>query len=160
MSLYNTVCGENPHADKLLGLLGITREQIPRYRDCYARDGKIVVLTRTGGKNRAEYRNAAFTVVDYVYRRTAAWRRIDADDTFDSTFAHWHFYLPPAQDNAIGKIEKEQGYYDPMTIFQQVLADIKANKDTPAVRRSLELGRKIFEQLEQTPPGKITIIET
>ena len=35
MSLYNMLFGMNPDADNLLGLLGLTRGDVGRFRDCY-----------------------------------------------------------------------------------------------------------------------------
>ena len=93
MSLYNEICGENPRADAILALIGLTREQIPRYRDCYINDKQqLVMLTRTGGSNRDLYRD------DNDWMRRQGYRFIEtADDPRDPTFAHW-CYMPAPRD--------------------------------------------------------------
>lgn len=49
-NFHNILCGEDPSASILLGILGLTRDMIPRYRDCYRNsDNKLVVYSRCGG---------------------------------------------------------------------------------------------------------------
>ena len=57
MSMYNIIHGENPFSTILLGILGLTRENVPRYRDCWWTGNQIAVHTRTGGGNRDYYEN-------------------------------------------------------------------------------------------------------
>jgi hypothetical protein len=52
MSLYNMVFGQNPIADLLLGILGLTREDVGRFRDAFVSEGQIAIYTRNGGGNR------------------------------------------------------------------------------------------------------------
>jgi len=52
MSFYNLIFGENPASDVLLATLGLSRDDVGRFRDCFVSDGKIVVYTRNGGGNR------------------------------------------------------------------------------------------------------------
>ncbi len=60
MSLYNMMFGSNPYKLVFLAMIGVLEEQIPRFRDCYAKiiEGKpfIIILTRTGGRNREKYK--------------------------------------------------------------------------------------------------------
>ena len=44
--------GANPHASVILATLGLDRESVGRFRDCYVTEGKIAVYTRNGGGNR------------------------------------------------------------------------------------------------------------
>ena len=92
MSMYNLLFGENASADDLLKALGLTRDDVPRYRDCYIQDGHIVVLTRTGGGNRDDYEfeNLQMTgVPGYLY---------DHDAEFDYTYAEFHYEIPKAKE--------------------------------------------------------------
>lgn len=52
MGLYNLVFGVNPMADIILATLGLTREDVGRFRDAFVADGKIAIYTRNGGANR------------------------------------------------------------------------------------------------------------
>lgn len=52
MSLYNMIHGMNPMSDLLLAALGLTRDKVGRFRDCYWNGEHICVYTRNGGGNR------------------------------------------------------------------------------------------------------------
>jgi hypothetical protein len=53
MSLYNIVQGMNPAADLILATLGLTRNEVGRFRDAFVTDNdEIAVYTRNGGGNR------------------------------------------------------------------------------------------------------------
>jgi hypothetical protein len=143
MSLYNALFDTTPYADALLMMLGINAERVPRFRDCYLnKDGEIVILTRTGGGNRADYEaeNAALRAVAGFIN--------DADDDFDSTYASFIYAPPPGYSDVIAEIAAKQGDYDPMATFRQTIADLQAGKDTPATRRAMEVGKDIFKRLE------------
>lgn len=86
MSLYNTLFGMNPDADKLLSLLGATQDDFGRFRNVYMEDGYIVVHTRCGGNNREEY------FPDWVTDHP--WYSHDADQDFDCTYADIFFKVP------------------------------------------------------------------
>lgn len=53
MSLYSMVFGQNGAADAILATLGLTRESVGRFRDCFVAKGEIAVYTRNGGGNRS-----------------------------------------------------------------------------------------------------------
>ena len=64
----------------------------------------------------------------------------------------------------VAEIKEKQGIYDPLGTFRQVLADLKAHKDTPATRRATEIGRRIFSQIEKAAsqdgqPGTVVPIK-
>jgi hypothetical protein len=88
--LYNLVFGNNLLAGPFLGALGIHPNDVPRFRDCFLfHDGQsLVVYTRTGGGNREEYREQNEDMT-----RRAGYLR-DEDDSFDSTYALFHFAVP------------------------------------------------------------------
>jgi len=88
MSLYNMIFGMNPDSDKLLEILGKTREDFGRFRTVYMEDGFIVVHTRNGGSNREDYED----VFDEM--STHPWYSHDADDDFDCTYANIYFKIP------------------------------------------------------------------
>lgn len=49
MSFYNMLFGVNSAAPVLLATLGLTLNDVPRFRDCYIDGEHIVIHTRTGG---------------------------------------------------------------------------------------------------------------
>lgn len=104
MSLYNLLHGQDASSEALLQELGKTKEDFPRFRDCYL--GKrawqliddfplmlptgeqhdiICVLTRTGGNNRKLYQE----YIDEI--RTWPLYVGDEDDAFDSTYMTFFF---------------------------------------------------------------------
>ena len=116
MSLYNLLHGECSDADKLLAILGYTRNDIPRYRDCFLYQdedsGKrfIVIHTRTGGGNRDYYDSEESCrncypeyFADDTEKPTGPWNddlrdnehfSYDQDDNFDCTYANFYFNIP------------------------------------------------------------------
>jgi hypothetical protein len=93
----------------LLEILGYTRDKIPRYRDCYLKDGHIVVYTRTGGGNRQYYENAEVCKANYPddfkgndfpagpwncdLRKNPLFL-FDRDDSYAPTYAEFHYKYP------------------------------------------------------------------
>jgi len=88
MSLYNMVLGTDPMAAVLLTVLRFTPDQVPRFRDCWWDGEKIVLLTRTGGGNRAEY------ATENGFLRQHPNYRNDVDNDYDTTFAEFYFDMP------------------------------------------------------------------
>lgn len=113
MSLYNMLFGVNQMAPVLLGALGMSAGQVPRFRDCYLDSEKkrIVIHTRTGGGNR-DYYESEESCRDHhpEYFKgegddpSGPWNAdlrkhpqflYDEDDDFDSTYADFYFSFPP-----------------------------------------------------------------
>jgi hypothetical protein len=93
MSMYNTLFGSNPDAEKLLDLLGLSDVDVGRYRDCYlTKDEKeIAVFTRNGGGNRREHKDVFARLCQHPnYLR-------DEDDEYDNTYATIYFSIPSAK---------------------------------------------------------------
>lgn len=119
--LYNMVFGYNDLAGPLLMELGIDPKDVPRFRDCFlhANGESVVIYTRTGGGNRTEYaeENAELT-------RRAGYLR-DEDDSYDSTYALFHFAVPEKIKPHI-QMALEQGYgVDPSTRWGEMLDALK-----------------------------------
>lgn len=96
--------GKNEISDLLLQCLGYTPHDIPRYRDCFLKEGKIIIHTRTGGGNRDFYDSldeGKLSYKDYDYE--GPWNSNlrshpnyieDFDDNFDATYANFFFSFP------------------------------------------------------------------
>lgn len=85
---YNTLFGEHGNTEEFLKILGITLEEIPRFRSCYWNGEYIVIHTRTGGGNREYYQemnNHLTTIKGYSH---------DEDMEFDNTYADFYFNPP------------------------------------------------------------------
>lgn len=88
LGLYNMVFGQNPASDAILATLGLTRNDVGRFRDCFISDGEIAVYTRNGGGNREAYQDALEQLSQHpCYLR-------DEDDDFDCTYCTVYFRFP------------------------------------------------------------------
>ena len=101
MSLFNNLFGFNENALRLLEIIGLDPNNIPRFRDCFYDTEKklICVHTRTGGGNREEYETENDELAKhplYSY---------DDDDDFDSTYANFYFNAPPEFLEEVNGIE-------------------------------------------------------
>ena len=95
MSMYNLLHGVNPSAFYFLPVLGKHPDEFPRFRDCFLKDddhpeyeGKLHILTRTGGGNRSSYideNQAIRDIPGFI---------ADYDAEFDSTYAFWIIDIP------------------------------------------------------------------
>lgn len=123
MSLYNLVNGVNPATFYFLPMLGKHPDEYPRFRDCYIGNdderpeinGKIVILTRTGGGNREDYEEENDEITNmptYLF---------DFDDDFDSTFAHFVHDVPAEWQADFNAVLSG----DPTTISDAYLARLK-----------------------------------
>jgi len=88
--LYNILFNVNPLAGTLLAIIGVDHNTVARFRDCFLNeDGtEIIVYTRTGGGNRAEYHADNDKLGSYPGFQG------DEDDEFDSTYALFRFRIP------------------------------------------------------------------
>jgi hypothetical protein len=84
--LYSICFDENPYAHKILDALGVSRNDIDRYRDCGLTPAEVWVYARTGGGNRKDYPNAALTGNKYY--------KFDVDDSYDKTYSLYYFNVP------------------------------------------------------------------
>jgi glutamate synthase domain-containing protein 3 len=80
--------GMNPDSDRLLEILGKTRDDFGRFRNVYMEDGYIVVHTRNGGGNRESYEDVFEEMSGHP------WYSHDEDDDFDCTYANIYFKIP------------------------------------------------------------------
>src|SRR5262245_58021437 len=119
--LYNMVFGVNHAAAFLLDAAKIDHKKVPRFRDCFLyKDGKsIVVYTRTGGGNREDYveENAAMTQWPGYIR--------DEDDSFDNTYALFHFKVPEDAKEICDKLKEIGMAVDPPERWKKMLAALR-----------------------------------
>ena len=104
MSLYNALFGVNELAPVLLKILGIAHGDIPRFRDAYLDDGKIVIHTRTGGGNRECYESPNNDNEEGPWNETMYKNQhylFDEDDEFDNTYANFYFKVPEEYEDDI-----------------------------------------------------------
>ena len=165
MSLYNLLFGENPFSGALLNLLGVTRDGVPRYRDCYLNEkGRIVIHTRTGGGNRDFYEHEERCRNEYPEYfngkddPSGPWnadlRKLpgflyDEDDDYDCTYADFYYEPAPEHKKLIETLQELGGVSNPSERWRALLADLeKGDKEKPEVQNALKVGQQIFEKLE------------
>jgi hypothetical protein len=124
MSFYNMVHGYTSMAPILLKILNLTPDNIPRFRDSYLQEGKIVVYTRTGGGNRDYYENEEECRRNYPEyfkegsddNPSAPWNddlrahpnyESDYDDDYDSTYASFYFTIPEEYKEFLAEAPEE-----------------------------------------------------
>jgi len=100
MSLYGLIFGKNP-SEKLLGMLGLSEADFPRYRNVFVKDADddeankgdrlIYVYTRAGRDNICD---SFDDEIDYLRAHLHHLR--DYDDPSDSTYKTFVFAVPPA----------------------------------------------------------------
>ena len=127
-SMYTLVFGESASADRLLALLGLTREDFHRYRDCFFTvNNQIAVYTRAG----------ANVIIDAVALH-AQFLSIQADG-FDPTYQTVFFSVTPDQ---LQYIQDEQLHIEELRepLWHRILDRLKAGAD-------LELQEKLRVQV-------------
>lgn len=123
-NFYDAILGRKENLSKLLLLIiNLEEEKIPRFRDVYLHDGKIVVYTRTGGGNREDY------IKENEWLRQNENYLSDSDDDFDCTYANFFFKFP----------DEHQEY---------LLELCKNGHDEPI---KSDTWRNFFENLNETP---------
>jgi hypothetical protein len=163
MSLYNMLFGSNPMGVALLEILGLTREAVGRYRDCFlieeGGEWRIAVYTRNGGGNRnhcadVESGPACSCTGCVINHRLPAHPQYlsDRDDDFDCTYATVYFKVPESAKELVAAIAAagQGGNPDPGERFRLLIAKLSdpSKQADPEVQRSLAVGRSIFAAID------------
>jgi hypothetical protein len=137
MSLYNALFGKNPLSTTFLKVLGLTEDKVPRFRDCYLDDDRIVVYTRTGGGNRDYYENEESCRENFPEyfgegkeEPDGPWNDdlrahpcfiSDEDSDFDSTYAYFYFKYPDEYAEDLKAIAKTDRSWTPSDKWKSLL---------------------------------------
>jgi hypothetical protein len=130
MSLYNMLHGQNDNADVLLAMLGLTKGDCGRFRDCFL-DKKengnfsICVYTRNGGGNREDYQETIDTMAKSPFYLT------DYDDDFDCTYATIEFSVPEQFKKHVDALYDEQDKRSPEEKWKDVYNALGAMVNKP-----------------------------
>lgn len=148
MSLYNMMFGTNPLAPFLLKMLDISKEDVPRFRNCFFlnRDGsEIVILTRTGGNNRNEYEQENKWMTEVIGYK------FDKDDRVDNTYANFHYAVPEAFKSQIELLSKLGAVSNPAEQWRQMLEKLQSreDRDDPVVKRAIAIGDELMDILTE-----------
>jgi hypothetical protein len=133
VSLYNALFGVNPASEVIMASIGVSMNDVPRFRDVYLHQGHIVIHTRTGGGNREYYDEPNVDNPDGPWNSTLRDNKYyirDEDDDFDSTYADFYFRYP-------------EGLED----------DYKALADGNKAHTPSEKWKLLFEQLSSPQPS-------
>ena len=167
MSMYNMIHGYDPTSGLVLSILGVTPEQIPRYRDSYIDGERLVIYTRTGGGNRDYYENlesCSSNYPDYFVEGedhpSGPWNDdlrdipgflYDSDDDYDCTYASFYYEIP---DNFLYLKDKLMSMARNETQEERWEAAIdrikNASQYDPLVLRMTEAFAPLFESLEKS----------
>lgn len=162
MSLYNALFGQNPYADILLGVLGLTKGDVGRFRDCFVDevDGKkvIAIYTRNGGGNRqcwkdddADSCDCPGCVIEYRLPNHPNYLS-DSDDDFDCTYATIYFSVPePSRPllDFLASLQSEDAN-DPQGRFDRLMDGLRSgDKSDPAVANALKVGQSIAAAIDK-----------
>lgn len=143
MSLYTMLFGTNSLADVLLACLGISREDVPRFRDCYLDGDLIVIHTRTGGGNRDYYdseHECRANYPDYFDGQddpSGPWNDdlralptylYDEDDDFDCTYADFYFSIPDEYRDNLTALSEGIPVEKPSEKWQKLIAALNESK--------------------------------
>lgn len=162
MSLYNALFGVNQFAQVWMAMLDLGAGDVGRFRDCYLdgaekdadtgevtmTEARICVYTRNGGGNREEYQAVIDTLAEHpCYAR-------DYDDDFDCTYCTIEFRVPEKFKAIVNGFVREdwqavaQSSTPPSVKWSSLFEKMQGRDGSdPQVKRALEVGRGIFEQL-------------
>jgi len=114
---------QNASADEVLAVLGLTKDDVERYRGCGVQDGEIIIHARTGGGNREYHPNEKLTSHPNYLR--------DQDDDFDCTYADYFFSIPEDKKEIEATENKEARAVlgDAPTAIGLMFGDEKAKKN-------------------------------
>ncbi len=143
MSLYNMLHGYNPLTPLILGMIGKTHTDFARYRDCYIKNGRIIVHTRLGGGNRPDY------IEEWQEMRADPLYITDEDDDFDYTYANIEYQIPAEYVEFCKHLEDVSDRPPPKEMWKKTLADLQNGKRTPGTEAALEIGKKISKLMEE-----------
>lgn len=129
-----------------------------RFRDIYLNeDGtKIVLYTRNGGGNRDSYPHI-FEILETHPNYLSNY-----DDDFDCTYCYYEFSVPEQYKEDLKNIASVAGEKtSPSEKFQQLIGDLQSGKQTKETEHAMNVGKKIFGQINEatndTEPNIITI---
>lgn len=146
MSMYNMIHGEDPYATVYLSVLGLRRQDIPRYRDCFWDGETIGVHTRTGGGNRDLYQcTTEGPSIDSIQAHPCYIR--DEDSKKDSTYMTFYFKVPSEMAWVIPHMKATDLSPDEKwNSFFQKMNDVDAASD-PQVQKALAAFSPLMEKL-------------
>ncbi len=110
MTMYNLLHGQNADSETILKALGLTKESVGRFRDCWVEriptgGYRVAVYTRNGGGNRdcwsddsASCGTCPGCIIEHVLPKHPLYIG-DSDDDFDSTYATIYFNLPESKES-------------------------------------------------------------
>lgn len=146
MSMYNMLFGKCPFATEFLRMLNLTEEDCGRFRDCYLnKEGdRIIIHTRNGGGNR-EYHQHIF---DKLAKHPNYLE--NSDDSFDCTYADIEFSVPKEFEGICKLLAAQEGVSTQAREKWEVLLNaLHEGKETVETQKALQVGRAIFESIQQ-----------
>lgn len=152
MSLYNAIFGQNPLHKSILHMLQLNPYKIARFRDAYVnKDGKLEILTRTGGGNRPDYEESNKALQEHPHYIE------DFDDPIDRTYARFVFNVPGEFVDLVQQVVEKGFVFDPSEAWNKLFADLQGNKATEQTRNALAVGERIKKAMESPEGGTLIV---
>lgn len=136
--------GTDNNSNLLLRCLGISEFDVPRFRNCYLKDDRIIIYTRTGGGNRDYYDSLEDCKCYFPERfskdapvenhpsgpwnqdlRNIAGYVTDYDDDFDSTYAYFEFSFPEDYALDLTAMSKKNKQHTPSEQWQKLFESMQ-----------------------------------
>lgn len=152
-TIYNVLFGEDAHASELLDILDLDRAMFGRYRDCFLNDTgtKIIVLTRCGGVNRADYDNIFANMRNHPHFIS------DTDDPTDETYCYFVFEVPVLYRHNVKDFINEKSFRMIGEKFNDEQKLLK-NNDPGAIERAKTITSLMEEQIKEKENGGVIIM--
>jgi hypothetical protein len=158
VSLYNAIFGVDVAAPAVLAALQIRPNQIPRVRDLWKKDGKLVIYTRTGGRNRAYFDSAESRKRESPeatdeelagpynddLRALPGFLR-DYDDEYDTTYALFEFEIPEWAKDLLAEVPDRERL--PAERWKTMFEAVKNDTPSPDADRAVEVGRTLVDHI-------------
>jgi hypothetical protein len=143
--LYNILFGQSPIADELLAIVGLTRDDCGRFRDCYLNEvgSEVHVYTRNGGGNRDGYM-PDFSG-DPLYLG-------DEDDDFDCTYATIRFRVPEEYLPVTRKLAELNKSESGGQKWDRLFEAMTKGETTPEIERGIRALEPLFAKLKGLEP--------
>lgn len=148
--MYNMVCGVDPLAPYILAAIGLKPDEIPRLRDAFMhlnvekREYELAILTRTGGDNRASYRDEIEAL-----RKVEGFLRDEDYHALDDTYAIFLYTIPDRAKPLFTEVIKQDKVTpEPSERFKRAINALDDLGDTsPEAERARKAAKEIGDQI-------------
>lgn len=145
-AMYNMQHGVAPFSGNLLNMLGLESRHVPRLRDVYVDvEDHIVVFTRTGGGNRANF-EALGQPSNTGLERLPGFLRTE-DWELDTTYAKFVYDPPPSCRELVRQYARLGACRDPTKLHNDLVADMESETPKKTTLDFLDKMKPVVERI-------------